>query len=59
MLHLAARILQRLRQLLRAGTIVRRLRAFVERLADLPDIGLITLEAVEILRTGGKVGKSA
>ena len=31
-----------------------RLRAFVERLADLPDIGLITLEAVEILRTGGK-----
>ena len=36
-----------------------RLRAFVERLADLPDIGLITLEAVEILRTGGKVGKSA
>ncbi len=30
-----------------------RLRAFVERLADLPDIGLITIEAVEILRAGG------
>jgi PII-like signaling protein len=30
-----------------------RLRAFVQRLADLPDIGLITIEAVEILRAGG------
>lgn len=31
-----------------------RLRAFVDRLVDLPDIGLITLEAVEVLRSGGR-----
>jgi PII-like signaling protein len=28
-----------------------KLRRFVESLADLPDIGLVTLEAVEVLRT--------
>lgn len=34
----------------------RKLRDFAARLADLPDIGLITLEAVEVLRSADRGG---
>jgi PII-like signaling protein len=35
-----------------------KLRAFASALGDLPDIGLITLEAVDVLRSGAQAGSS-